>query len=459
MSRRAARLALVALVAAALSSSAVRAQVVGELVIDDNTKTTDETVRYLAGVDEGDPFRPDDIARIESDLVDSGLFKDVQVFYETLGTRDGEEVVRVTILVKDRHSWAVAPTFFFQPTNRGGGFGYGETNLFGENKQVVVYGQLATGDSMFLAGYRDPQVGHTPFLWQAELWLRRDRTFEYAPPGSFLDDAPRVRETKLNVLRAGLRAGVTLFRSASLNWRLRGGYVFYDNTRLTEGAAIEDVTGDPSVEDVPDPGVDGWDLWSRYDLEYDRRANYYGIVTGDYLGLQLRHALPFFGSDFDYWIATAEGAMAREPVQTHNLVLRASVDYGRDLPFQHELTSGGLRLRGYANDQFRGDFKAAANVEYSLPVMTIRGFSVRGLAFVDSSYTAFLNFDGGDGSRHYLPGHGELGRYGLAPFKNAVGLGSRLYWRQVALPLLGLDVGYGLESGAVEVYFALGLSD
>jgi outer membrane protein assembly factor BamA len=72
-------------------------------------------------------------------------------------------------------------------------------------------------------------------------------------------------------------------------------------------------------------------------------------------------------------------------------VVRGGVEYGRDLPFQHELSSGGLRLRGYANDQFRGDFKAAANLEYSVPTITIRGFSVRALAFIDSSYTAFLD--------------------------------------------------------------------
>jgi outer membrane protein assembly factor BamA len=452
---------LLALVALGLAASGAHAQVIGEIVIDENTKTTDDTVRYLARVREGDRFSPDDVAGIELALIDSGLFKEVQVFYDVIGTAQDEEVVRVTILVKDRHSWAVAPTFFFQPTNRGAGFGYGETNLFGENKKLIVYGQIATGDSMFIAGYRDPQVGNTPLLWQAELWLRRAREFEYAPPASLLTDSRRVRETRMNFLRAGARFGYTLFRSASLNWRLRGGYVFFTDTRLVEGAEVSDITDDPAVtpDDIPHPGVRGWDVWSRYDLQFDRRANYYGIVTGNYLGIQYKHGLPALGSDFDYWLAGVETAVAREPIRTHNLVLRSSVELGRDLPFHHERTSGGMRLRGYPNDQFRGDFKAAANLEYSLPIFTIRGFSLRALGFVDSSYTAFLDIEETDEFRHYLPGHGERGRHGLAPFKNSVGLGSRLFWRQVALPLLGLDFGYGLESGALEVYFALGITD
>jgi hypothetical protein len=47
----------------------------------------------------------------------------------------------------------------------------------------------------------------------------------------------------------------------------------------------------------------------------------------------------------------------------------------------------------------------------------------------------------------------------LAPLKNSVGAGIRLYVRQIVLPLLGLDFGYGLESGGIEMYLAIGLTD
>jgi hypothetical protein len=47
----------------------------------------------------------------------------------------------------------------------------------------------------------------------------------------------------------------------------------------------------------------------------------------------------------------------------------------------------------------------------------------------------------------------------MAPWKNSVGAGIRLYIRQIVLPLLGLDFGDGLENGGVEVYFAIGLTD
>ena len=44
----------------------------------------------------------------------------------------------------------------------------------------------------------------------------------------------------------------------------------------------------------------------------------------------------------------------------------------------------------------------------------------------------------------------------LAPWKNSVGAGIRLYVRQIVLPLLGLDFGYGLESGGVGQHMHIG---
>ena len=60
---------------------------------------------------------------------------------------------------------------------------------------------------------------------------------------------------------------------------------------------------------------------------------------------------------------------------------------------------------------------------------TIRGFSVRALEFFDTSYTSFFDVEDGERGHHCLPGHGERRRFGLAPLKNSLGVGSRLYWR------------------------------
>jgi outer membrane protein insertion porin family len=167
------------------------------------------------------------------------------------------------------------------------------------------------------------------------------------------------------------------------------------------------------------------------------------------------------GSDFDYWYGTFSFERAARFFSKHNFIMRGMAGYGQDLPFQQEYTGGGTSLRGYENKQFRGDVKLAGNLEYSVPFVTISGWAFRGLVFYDSAYVAFLDIEDDDDFRHYLPNADvtQENVSNLAPWKNSVGGGIRLYVRQIVLPLLGLDFGYGLESGGVEVYFAIGLTD
>ena len=123
---------------------------------------------------------------------------------------------------------------------------------------------------------------------------------------------------------------------------------------------------------------------------------------------------------------------------------------------------GGSSMRGWLNNQFRGDFHVGATAEYSVPLFTISGLSVRGLGFWDSGYLTFLSCgdcspgDSTNSERTYLPNSAARG---LAPFKNSVGVGTRLFLRSIVIPLLGLDVGYGLEARDIQVYLAIGLTD
>jgi outer membrane protein assembly factor BamA len=363
--------------------------------------------------------------------------------------------VRLTIIAVDKQSWMVAPTFYNQPTNKGGGIGFGENNLLGRNKKLLAYGQVATGDTFFLGAFVDPAIAGTALSWQVDTYLRYARVIEYEAPTSMHSDVQPVRESKLMYLNGGFKLGVTLFRSLTLAQRIRAAKVAYHDVALAEGMSEEDLgiaPGDP----IPEPGAEGWDASTETILTFDRMANWYGISRGAKFRLSYEHALPGLGSDFDYWYATLQLALAERFLVRHNLILRGLLGYGEDLPFQQEYTSGGTSLRGYANSEFRGDAKASGNLEYSLPFFTVHGVAVRGLAFFDSAYTVFLDQLEDNTFRNYLPHHG---RRGLAGFRNAAGGGIRLYIRQVVLPLLGLDVGYGIESRGVEVYLALGLTD
>jgi len=462
----------------ALGTVDARAEEIKEIQVDENTKTTDDTVALIARIEVGDDWNLDMIAEIKARLISSGLFKDVTVFSEPHKSGNG---VKVTIVVHDKHSWVIAPAFYTQPTNIGGGVGFGENNLFGKDQKLLLYGQIATGDSFFIGAWVIPHLGGTRWYAQLDTYLKSQRNIEYAPPQEYLQtDANvganrEVRRSRLNYLNGGVKLGIELFRGFKIDARLRGARVSYSDVDLAEGASIEDVTGDPTSDpnNVPAPGAEGADISTEFTMSIDRRANYYGISTGYKYAVSFETSTPSLGSDFRYHYEGISLYRADRILERHNLVFKGFIGHGFHLPFQQEYLTGGTSMRGWKNNQFRGDFKANATLEYSVPFFTIHGFSVRGLAFWDSAYTTFLTTSNPD--RNYLPFSRRDGACGcngaqadldrtkfqeyMAPFKNSVGIGTRFYLRQIVLPLLGLDLGYGLEAHDFQVYLAIGLTD
>src|SRR4029078_11197112 len=136
-------------------------------------------------------------ARIKPDLVSSGLFKEVDGFWEACGPATHppckEAGVRVHLTVKDKHSWVIAPAFYHQPTNKGGGVGFGENNLFGQNQKLLLYGQIATGDSFFIGAWLVPSIGGTRFYSQLDTYLKSARNIEYTAPQEWILEAGDVR--------------------------------------------------------------------------------------------------------------------------------------------------------------------------------------------------------------------------------------------------------------------------
>lgn len=443
----------IACLAIVVLSGIASAEAIRQISVEGNTKTTADTVELIANISVGDEWTSDMADLIKTDLVSSGLFKDVEVIWSKV-----EGGVRVLILVKDKHSWVIAPAFYNQPTNTGGGIGFGENNLFGLNQKLLIYGQIATGDSFFVGAWVIPAIGGTRFSAQFDTYLKTSRFIEYSPPTGYLSVPTPVRQSRMLYLNNGIRLGVELFRGVRIEGRLRGAKVSYKDILLL-ASDISAVTDDPTADpdDPPAPGAEGWDVSTEWSLTVDRRANWYGIASGHRYRLAFEQSLPSLGSDFEYYSANLSLYKAWKILERHNFIVRFSGTYGHHLPFQQELAIGGTSMRGWLNDQFRGDMRAIANAEYSVPLFTIAGLSVRGLGFFDSGYATFLTTSNPD--RNYLPGSRRDQQDVLAPFKNSVGVGTRLYLRQIVLPLLGLDFGYGLEARDFQVYLAIGLTD
>ncbi len=80
-----------------LLASAAHAEVIREIVVVDNAKTTDDTVLYIANIETGDDWNEEVKASVTVELVSSGLFKKIDIFSEP-HPKGG---VKVTIIAKD----------------------------------------------------------------------------------------------------------------------------------------------------------------------------------------------------------------------------------------------------------------------------------------------------------------------------------------------------------------------
>ena len=151
----------------------------------------------------------------------------------------------------------------------------------------------------------------------------------------------------------------------------------------------------------------------------------------------------------------------------HNFIYSFSGTIGENVPLRWDTTAGGNNLRGYLVQQFRGDTQLNAKAEYHFPLFSIGSADFRALAFYDASAIWFRHLPTGypiDGyvrrddyeQRSFNLNYLQPGFKLTRDVHNDVGGGFRFFLRSVAIPLVGIDAGYGLESGIWRFILVIG---
>ena len=404
-----------------------------------DSKVKPQTLGYLSHTAIGDLINAGDVPRIEQALLSSELFTQVSVALEA-APGDPSPGFIVVATASDKHSWIVAPTVFALPGNTAFGVGFVENDFRGLDQKILLYGQIGTRTSLFFGTFLDPAFHGTPLTWRADLYAYHRLLEEYEnPPGD-----PRsfaiARTTTTTYLSAGALLGWNFLWWLVGDLRLRGGYAYFRDA--------QDASGQP----VARPEKDGWDVTLQARLTIDHRYHRYGVTWGSYAQLHLEPSIPGLDS-YGYQFALFRAYHSWRLFEEHELELRTLLSAGRHLPLHEELTIGGAPdLRGYDVDQFRGDTRAVVRAEYSVPLFKWRFLAFRAIGFYDGGYAGFHQRRPSD--RDYLPNQLAAGYW-----RDDVGAGLRIYLNNIVLPLLGLDLGYGIEGRSPEVYFEVGLTD
>ncbi len=404
--------------------------------VEGDTKLTEETLWLLMRVERGTPVTAAQISELEKNVFSSELFKSVKIRFE-----DAADGVIVIATLVDKHSWIVMPTAYLLSSNWAVGAGFAENNLFGENKKLLLYAQLGELNNYFVGAYVIPSFRGSRLSLQFDTFLQSRQENEFAIPSDDPASTELARQSNHLFLNAGVAAGWIHRWWLRSQFRVRAAYVRYDDS-------IDPNTGAA----LPNPSPDGWDVTWQASLKADARTFDRGISAGPYAELASEVWIPGLSS-YTYAGLRARAFYAHRLFARHELQVRLYGNLGWRLPFHDEWTLGAASdLRGYANEQFRGDVRALARAEYSVEVGRYRWFTFRALGFVDSGWIGFRFED--TTQRHFLPGQSNA-----SFFRNDVGGGFRVYVNNIVLPLVGIDVGYGLESRTPNVYLQLGLTD
>ena len=165
---------------------------------------------------------------------------------------------------------------------------------------------------------------------------------------------------------------------------------------------------------------------------YDSRDNVYDPHEGKRIGYSVEWA-GGMGGDFDFTKWTADWRYYFRAGGESVWALNLGAGYASgDMPLSQRFTMGGSdTLRGYEDDQFRGNSMLKATLEYRFPIVK----KVQGVLFTDNGYA----WD----KRHE-------DEFDMGLIKNSYGVGLRI---NSPLGPVKLDYGYGEDGGKFHFSF------
>ncbi|MDD4600494.1 MAG: BamA/TamA family outer membrane protein [Negativicutes bacterium] len=146
---------------------------------------------------------------------------------------------------------------------------------------------------------------------------------------------------------------------------------------------VEDVDGPENYSTMPDYLEDNFGLTNSVTLMhvYDSRDNVFNPTEGNRLSLSAEFAGKAFGGEFDFNKYTFESRNYLKVGRSQTVALRGTIGYADGhMPYTGKFSVGGSdTLRGYEDEQFKGNKMLAATAEYRFPVAN----KVQGVVFTD----------------------------------------------------------------------------
>lgn len=354
---------------------------VEDISLRGNTKTRDKVILRELRFKKGDVFNREVASRSIQRVYNTGYFEDVNVRLLP-GQKNAQDVIVEIDVVEQKTGTVTIGAGYSDSDGLVGILGLSETNLRGTGDKVSIqweFGGETNSNKNYIFSYTHPWLNDHGDSIGFSLFDRENDYNDYDENGD--EKADYDRQTRGFNITYG---------------RVRSEYVSDFVTLETKETKYKDYNSGLNYPELSDPGSPQYNpeykdymddnfgrtnslRWSHV---FDNRDNVFDPTRGKRLSFTGVWAGNGLGGDFDYFKFIVENRLYYKVGHAHVIAVRlmGGIADG-DMPYNDLFTLGGAdNLRGYEDDEFRGDKMYLGTIEYRYPIAK----KVQGVFFVDA---------------------------------------------------------------------------
>ena len=351
---------------------------VEDISLRGNTKTRDKVILRELRFKKGDVFNREVASRSIQRVYNTGYFEDVNVRLLP-GQKNAQDVIVEIDVVEQKTGTVTIGAGYSDSDGLVGILGLSETNLRGTGDKVSIqweFGGETNSNKNYIFSYTHPWLNDHGDSIGFSLFDRENDYNDYDENGD--EKADYDRQTRGFNITYG---------------RVRSEYVSDFVTLETKETKYKDWNSGlnypelskdhkhPEYHDYMDDNF-GRTNSLRWSHVFDNRDNVFDPTRGKRLSFTGVWAGNGLGGDFDYFKFIVENRLYYKVGHAHVIAVRlmGGIADG-DMPYNDLFTLGGAdNLRGYEDDEFRGDKMYLGTIEYRYPIAK----KVQGVFFVDA---------------------------------------------------------------------------
>lgn len=345
--------------------------VVEDIIIEGNDKTKDYVILRELRYKKGQPFNKFTASRSMERLYNLGFFEDVNMKLLP-GTKPHEVVTEIDV-VEQKTGVVSVGAGYSESDGMVGILELGENNFRGTGDKVNFHWEFggSSEGKNYQISYTRPWINDNGDSLGFSIF---DRRYDY-------DDYNANGDTVASYNRRRKGFNLTLGHVSS---EYRRNFFTLETVR----ESYDDHDGfDPGSawdrSQVAGPGDGPQHEWYNAIMDnmgrtnsftfmhvFDNRDNYFNATKGRRLSASIQYGGNGLGGDYDFYKFNAEGRFYKGLSNGHVLALRVMAGYISGETSYNQLfeLGGSNNLRGFEDDQFKGEKMYAATLEYRIPV-------------------------------------------------------------------------------------------